>query len=248
MKRMYLKKRRKKVKKTNLVIVIIILIIIAIYYVFKIFNEKALPIFMEYSEIETKKIVSLIVTSTITEEIAKNITMDDLFITSYDNNGNINSIDFNTSNINLLLARVSKLVDKNLKYLESGDIDKLSVSKTILYRYDSKKLAKGIFYELPSGIMFDNAILSNIFPKIPVKLDLIGNTISILNTDIKSYGINSALLQVNINITVEVKILLPFTTEKVEVESNIPVIMKVIEGNIPSYFLSGYLNKNISSN
>lgn len=248
MKRMHLKIKRKKRKKSNLIIPIIILLIISISYVFKVFNEKALPIFMEYSELETKKIVSLIVTTTITEEVAKNTIMDDLFITSLDNNGNINTIDFNSSNVNLLLTRASKLVDQNLRYLENGEIDKLSISRSTLSNYDSKKLVNGIFYELPSGIIFNNPILSNIFPKIPIKLDLIGNAISILNTDIESYGINSALLKVNIEITVEVKVLLPFTTKKIEVVSNIPIVMKIIEGNIPSYYLGGYLDKSISSN
>ena len=244
MKRMDLKRRRNN--KSNIIVIIIILLIISIFYIFKIFNEKALPIFLEYSQIETKKIVSLITTTTITEEIAKNTIMDDLFITSYDKNGNIDSIDFNSSNVNLLLTKAAKLVDQNLRYLESGEIDKLSISRSTLSNYDSKKLVNGIFYELPSGIIFNNPILSNIFPKIPIKLDLIGNTICILNTDIESYGINSMFLKVNIEITVEVKILLPFTTKKVEVLSRIPIIMKIIEGNIPNYYLDGFLNKSIS--
>lgn len=248
MKKMHLKIRRKKHSKSNLIIIIIILLIISIYYVFKIFNQKALPIFMEYSELETKKIVSLVVTSTITEEIAKNTIMDDLFITSYNSSGDINTIDFNSSNVNLLLTKASRLVEQNLKYLESGQIDKLSIPRSLLSGYDSKKLASGIFYELPSGILFNNPILSNIFPKIPIKLDLIGNAICILDTEIENYGINSALLKVNIKITIEVKVLLPFTTKKVSVLSNIPIVMKIIEGNIPNYYLDGYLNRSVISN
>lgn len=249
MNRMNLKRRkRKNNNKINLIIIIIILLIISIYYVFKIFNEKALPLFIEYSELEAKKIVSLVVTSTITEQIAKKTIADDLFITDYDSNGDINTIDFNSSNINLLLANASKLIEQNLRYLESGQIDKLSIPRSTLSNYNLDKLVNGVFYELPSGILFDNSLLSNIFPKIPIKLSLISNVICILDTDVETYGINNTFLTVNIEVTVEIKILLPFVTKKISVLSRIPIIMKIIEGNIPNYYLGGYLNKDFISN
>lgn len=171
---MHLKKRRSNKKRIlNIITLLFILIIIAIIYVFRIFNEKALPQLISYSEIETKKIVITLIDNTVNEEISNNIDMDDLFITTKDNEGNIKSIDFNSSEVNKLLVDATKAVEQNLKYLETGEIEKLNLSNNI--NYDKEKFKNGIIYELPSGIIFNNVILNNIFPKIPVKMNLIGN-------------------------------------------------------------------------
>ena len=242
MKRMHLKKyKRKKNKVINKIILIIILLSISILYVFKIFNSKALPQLIEYSEIETTKIVSSVISNTVVEEISNNINMESLFITTKDSSGNIKSIDFNSSEVNKILSKASKTVEQNLKYLSSGNIDKLNLDNYVS-NYDEEKFKKGIIYELPSGIIFNNIILNNLFPKIPIKMDLIGSVFSKLSVDIKDYGINNALIKVNINIESEVKILLPFVSSVKKINVDVPVIMKVTEGNVPSYYFDGYLD------
>ena len=245
MKRMHLKRKKsKKNKLINKKIIILILLIISVIYIFKIFNIKALPQLIEYSEIETEKIVSTIVNKIIIEEVSNNITLDNLFITHKDSSGNIKSIDFNSSEVNKILSSASNLVERNLRYIENGDTDKLNFNNYI--NIDKEKLRKGIIYEIPSGLIFNNLILNNILPKIPVKISLIGTVFSRISTDIKSYGINNALISVNLDIESEVKILLPFISSKKSIKQSIPIIMKVIEGSVPSYYFDGYLNSKIN--
>lgn len=240
--RMRLKKyKHKKNKFVNKMIFIVILLIVSIIYIFKIFNEKALPQFISYSEIETKKIVSNIISNTVTQEITNNINMDDLFITLKDSNGDIQSIDFNSNEVNKILVNSSKSVEQNLKYLEKGEVDKLNLSN-----YDNQKLKNGIIYELPSGIIFNNTLLSNILPKIPIKMSLIGNVLAKLTTSVDSYGINNALIKVNINIEAEVKILMPFVSSNTILNVDVPIIMKIMEGSVPSYYFGGYLDTIVS--
>ena len=240
---MHLKKYKKRKNKIlNIIIFILILLITSIFYLLKLFNQKALPQLIEYSEMETLKIVSSIISSTVVEEVADNTNMEELFITLKDSEGNIKSIDFNSSEVNKLLVSASRLIEENLRYLESGNIDKLKLDNYVLQSYDKEKLKKGIIYELPSGIIFNNILLNNILPKIPIKMNLIGNVYSKLTTDIESYGINNALIKVNIEVEAEVKILMPFISKTSSIDSTIPVIMKVIEGNVPSYYFDGYLD------
>lgn len=247
--RMHLKKRRKNKKSIiNKITLLIILLIISVIYLLNLFNKKAIPMFISYSEIETKKIISLIINNTITEEIANNVAMEDLFITRTDSDGNITSIDFDSSEVNKILVDASRSVRNNLKYLEYGQIDKINSYDTTLYGYDIDKLNQGIVYELPSGVIFNNALLNNILPKIPIKISPIGNVICVLNTDIKSYGINNAMIIVKINIEAEVKILLPFTSSTVKIDTDVPIIMKLIEGNVPSYYMNGYMQSPMVTN
>lgn len=240
---MHLKKvKKRKNKILNIIIFILILLVISIFYLLRLFNKKTLPQLIEYSEMETLKIVSSIISSTVVEEVANNTNMEELFITLKDNEGNIKSIDFNSSEVNKILVSASRSIEKNLRYLESGNIDKLKLDNYVLQDYDKQKLKKGIIYELPSGIIFNNVLLNNILPKIPIKMNLIGNVYSKLTTDIESYGINNALIKVNIEVEAEVKILMPFVSTTSSINSSIPVIMKVIEGNVPSYYFDGYLD------
>lgn len=237
---MHLKKYKKKKNKViNKIIIIILLLSICVIYILNKFNGKALKELMSYAEIETKKIVSSIINTTVINEISNSADIEKLFITEKDSNDNIKSIDFNSSEVNKILSNTSKAVEQNLKYLESGEVDKLNLSN--IY-FNEEKLKKGIIYELPSGILFNNVLLNNILPKIPIKMNLIGNIFCKLNTDIESYGINNALMKININIEVEVKIIMPFEYSITKINVDAPIIMKIIEGNVPSYYFDGYLD------
>ena len=238
--RMHLKRNKNK-NKANYYLILIVLIGSAVIYILNIFNTKALPQLINYSEIEIKKIVSSLINGTVIYETYKDVDRDNLFIIDYDNNGNIINIDFNSSVVNQILVNTYNAVEENLYSLETGDVDKLKLYNFDLKQYNNK-LKKGIIYELPSGIIFNNVFLNNLLPKIPIKIHLIGNTFCRLDTNIKSYGINNALITVNINIEIEAKILLPFVSKNTKISENVPILMKIIEGSVPNYYFDGFLN------
>ena len=78
--------------------------------------------------------------------------------------------------------------------------------------------------------------LNNLLPKIPVRLNLVGTIFCKLTTDVESYGINNAIFRVNITATTTVKVVLPFTSKNVALEATIPIIIKIIEGDVPNYY------------
>ena len=238
---MHLKKRKRKKNILNIVTLIAIILIIFVIYFLKIFNDKALPQFVSYSKIETKKIVSSLINETVIKETYKN-DLDNLFITTKDSNGDIKSIDFDPKYVNKILENTYLSVEKNIIYLQTGQVEKLKLNNINLSKYNNDKLKKGIIYYMPSGIIFNNVMLNNIFPKIPVKIDLIGNIFCRLDTSVKSYGINNAVITVNIVVEVEVKILLPFVSENTKIKESIPILIKILEGNVPSYYFGGYLS------
>ena len=183
-----------------------------------------MPIFIEYSEVETKKIISKVIVDLINNEVLENINSSDLFYTTNES-GKLETFDLNSKYINSILNEISVKVDNRLLELEQSN----SV------------------FKLPSGIIFNNNILSNIFPKIPIKLDIVSNALCIINTKIESYGINNALFKLNIDVSVDAKILMPFTSKTTSITTSIPIVIKLIEGNIPGYFLGGYYNNSFSN-
>jgi len=232
MRRMHLK-RKLVIKKLNIYLIIFLILGIVTLYILNIFSKKAIPILMDYSKIEVKKIATTLINNAVINEVAKNITIDDLFIIKYDNEGKIISMDVNSKTTNNLLIKSNKEVEKYFKYLEKGEVGKLNL---IGVEIESNK--KGVIFEVPTGIIFNNVFLNNLFPKIPVRLNLVESVFSRISTEVEDYGINNAIFKVNINITVDLKVVLPFISDTTSLVVNIPIIIKIIEGEVPSYYFN----------
>ena len=238
---------RKKIviKKRNLLIFSFVLVFIIIILLFKIINERINPILFDYATLESRKFASIIINKAIEKNVATDLVIEDLYIVSKKENNEITSVDFNPAIVNKVLTKVTSSVQMNLKNLEEGNLDLLEASDDVLIYYDKENLKKGIIFRIPSGIVFNNSLLTNIGPKIPVRFTLVGDVLSGINTKVTNYGINNALLEVSVNIKLTLKVILPISTKEVNVETNVPIAIKMIQGNVPNYYSNG-LNSNFS--
>lgn len=238
---------RKKIviKKINLLIFSFVLVFIIIILLFKIINERINPILFDYATLESRKFASIIINKAIEKNVATDLVIEDLYIVSKKENNEITSVDFNPAIVNKVLTKVTSSVQMNLKNLEEGNLDLLEASDDVLIYYDKENLKKGIIFRIPSGIVFNNSLLTNIGPKIPVRFTLVGDVLSGINTKVTNYGINNALLEVSVNIKLTLKVILPTSTKEVNVETNVPIAIKMIQGNVPNYYSNG-LNSNFS--
>ena len=81
-----------------------------------------------------------------------------------------------------------------------------------------------------------NSFLSNLGPKIPVKINLVGNIISGVETKVTNYGINNAMIEVYVHLQVNIQVILPFLSDTVQVDTLVPIAMKLIQGSVPNYY------------
>lgn len=247
--RIHLRKKMRlnhKFNKINIIIYIIIAILIFIVLVFQYINKKASPIILDYAEMESKKLASIVISKSINNELAEELTVENLFVITKSDDGEIKTIDFNPVIVNQLLLKSTTAVQTNLKYLEDGEIDKLELGDNALINYDPDNLREGIFYKIPAGVVFGNSILANLGPKIPVRFSLIGNILANIESKVTNYGINNALVDVKMNLKINQKVILPIATRDVVVEVNIPLAIKIVQGIVPEFYFNG-LSKNSSS-
>lgn len=214
-------------------LVFIFLIVFCIIFLV-VLNKKAMPSIMSYANVQTKRMGIEVLRSVGTRDVNELLKDRELFIITKNNNGEIESIDFNTSVINEALVVVAKNVRKRLKEVEKGE----SLPEEMYSDMLDKDLKKGIIYEVPSGIVFGNSFLSNVGPKIPVKIKYSGNVGLDVKTKVKEYGLNSALIEIYIYVEVTQRTILPFQSEDIKLTSEIPVIMKVVKGGVPNYALN----------
>lgn len=210
------------------IVLLIIIISLTLFLLLKYISNSITPVFLNYASIEARKFIGAVINKAI---IDSNIKEDNLF-KIHSTDSEIDMIDLDMDIINAILSTVNLNIQNSLRAMDEGrEID--------IPGYDSSKLKKGVIYELPSGLLLKNNLLSNIGPKIPIKLSMRGSILSNIETSVTNYGINNAMIKVSIRISVDQQIVLPFTLEKVSVDTSIPIIIKIVKGNIPKYYSGG---------
>lgn len=232
------RKKIYKQKKINYIYFLIISLTISTTISLNYIGDKIYPILIEYAKVETRKIVTIIINKAVSKQLSNNLDLEGLFSTTTTSNEQIVAVDYDPVIVNKILNITTNLIQLNLKAIEDGNIDILEISD-IDSNINKSNLEKGIIYEIPIGIISNNPILSNLGPKIPVKINLIGAVEGNINTKITNYGINSALVEISVNITVTQKVILPFMSDEITIENQIPIAVKIMQGNVPNYYSNG---------
>ncbi len=234
--------------KRKLLILSFFLIFIVVFLILFEINQKVKPKLEQYSEYELKKFNSLIINQTIIKEINDTVSLGDLFSIPKSEENSIHTIDFNPIAVNRLLSIITNSIQTDFQKIEQGQFEELSIKDTILSSYHKDLLKRGIVFTIPSGMVFDNFLFSNLGPKIPVRFSLTGDIISNIQTKVTNYGINNALIEVFANVTISERMILPFFSKNIQTTVSVPIIMKLIEGSVPNYYFSGIdKNSNIFS-
>lgn len=195
---------------------------------------------MTYAEDEIRRITNLVINDSINSDTFEELQDDKIFDIVRNNNGEIQLITYNAKNVNILLNSFSIMIQNNLRAISEGNIEFLNLSDSFYKNYDGNLLKEGIICQIPFGAFTKNNLLSNIGPKIPVKFNLLGDINTNIKTDVKEYGINNALIEVSIEISVTIRVNLPFISNKINIDSSIPISMKVIQGTIPDFYTGGF--------
>ena len=201
---------------TREIIIIILGIIMAIvvinYFSYK-FNEVVMPI----AEAKTRKYITETINSS-----ADDIKFDnDLFVIEKSNDNEIKMITYNSYEATQLINVITHNIEDNLDKLENDDE---------MY----------VIGEIPFGVVFNNALLRNLGPKIKVRIDIVGDVLSELETEVKPYGINNALVEVRVKLYANAKVVLPLVSKDINITNIIPISINIVNGSIPEAYIGTY--------
>lgn len=232
-------KKRKKIKRINIFIITIIGVLIGVFLFLNKINNMFTPILLETAELEVGKFSTIVINKAIAQVLEDKINTEELFDTVINNNGEIQTIDFNPIIVNQVLNIATSVVQNNLKLLEEGNLDTIGIYDMDLPENRIKDLKEGIILKIPIGVVTKNTILNNLGPKIPIRIHYIGDVNSNISTKITQYGINNALVEIGVKLEITAQIIMPFTTKKIKLECDIPLAIKMIQGSVPNYYGSG---------
>lgn len=233
-------KSRKKIRLSTKITIIIILIVVFIYLFLNYCGKKFFPVIMQQAQIDCKKMAITIIKNSLNDDVLSTLDEDELFYIVKNNNGEVQTIDFNSVVVNKFLRDTTSIVSENLKKIETGKVSDISFINS--EDYDIKNLKNGVISEIPMGIITNNVLLSNLGPKIPVRINLIGNVVSSIETSISNYGINNAIVEIYAKVEVTEEVIIPFQTESITITNNIPIAIKIVQGTVPDYYSGGKLD------
>ena len=220
-----MKLKKKKSIKRKLFIIFLLIIVFSLLLVYYLSN-KVMPTILTTSKNIVKETGINIISKDVSDRIISILDKEELFNIEKDSNGNIESIDYNTKVVNKILKEVSDISYNNFK------------------KYEKEK--DGIITYVPLFSGSNNMFLSNLGPKVPIKLILDGNVITSLETNVKEYGYNSALIEISVRIEANTEVILPFKTKNEKIVNIVPVSIKIVEGDVTQFINSNSLSKTIN--
>ncbi len=203
-----LKKRLRLFKRIEIYLCIAIFMIFA-KFSFGYFSETVKLYIDQKSRIYAMDIIS----DSINNDVLSNINDTQIVDKVYDNNKELMSASINTYQANLIRAYVAKSVNKSIESINEQD--------------DFK------YIMIPLGYFFSrNYFLANGI-RVPINLEIIGSTKLDIKSDVKSYGINSSLVEINLEVAIKMQIMVPFQREQIDLVYNIPLAMEIINSDVP---------------
>lgn len=221
--KMHLKNSKKRYLRKRFIIVIVCLVLFI--YFFLGLSKNVSYYYLSYSEKEARKIIDLSVGNAITDDILEDIKDKNLYKVSKNSNGEIEMVDYDSYLVNAFLRDITDNIALSLEKEESNP----------------NKIA---FY-IPLGSIFQNPILNNKGPKIPVRMEIIGSVLTNINTKVTEYGINNCLIEMYVHVEVKEKVILPVIAKTITITNDLPVSYKIIKGTVPSYY-GNSINKDSS--
>lgn len=219
---MRLKKYKKKTIGTYLsrelifIIMALICAIIMINYFYHKFNDTIMPI----AEAKSRKYVTEIINNS-----TDNIKFEnDLFVIEKSNDNEIKMITYNSYEATQLINSITHNIQNSFDELES-----------VFNGHD-----KFVVDEIPLGVVFNNSLMRNFGPKIQIRLDIVGDVLSELETEVKPYGINNALVEVRVKLNANARVILPLTSKEINVTNVIPLSINIVNGSIPKAYIATY--------
>lgn len=202
-------------------------------------NARLTPTYLEYAEVQTNKIASMVISKAINSRIANVLDVNDIIEHVPSESTNMVTTKFNTEIINRILADTNNLVQAHLEQAEKGNLSSLPYLDDIEYDKQTMEDQGGIVFFVPMGQAANIPLIGNLGPKIPIRFHVIGNVQSTVEQSINEFGINNAFVEISIHIKVNVQIIVPLASKMSTVEQRIPVAMGLIQGQVPYIYTKG---------
>lgn len=199
--------------------------IISVYSISISFLKKQLlSNVLKYGEYQCENITTKLINYVVEKNISNDLKYEMVVYTENE----IVSIDFNTAVLNSLSSKAIKQLQIYYDQLRYMQLDENVM--------DELNLANSNLYQIPSSLVFKNPFIGTITPNIPIRYALMSELTSEIVSNLREYGINNALLEIKLDVKVNIMVDIPVLSKEKEIIVSVPLVIKLIQGNIPDSF------------
>lgn len=136
---------------------------------------------------------------------------------------------------NVLTDVLTKIDTTNILEAREVNINKLNnIRKVVENRLLEDQNDTYETVKIPYGIVISEVLFANSDFTLDAKIRRTSSFTVDMQSTITEYGINSSVLQIDMIVSFEILILIPYQKEMIQVDTKIPVAILVLEGNIPN--------------
>ena len=215
---------KQRIKRKYYIIITTLLILFFTFFLIDKYTKKANPKIIIIANQYFDKEINNNLTN-LSKNIVNDNTLERILQIYKNSEGEILYVDYNMENTYKLLDKIS---NKLKEMLDSN-------------AYPNN----GIILKLPVFIETDSIFFTNLGPKITVKINYVNSILTNVYTKITNYGLNNALVEAYIKISIDGLIITPVSSDKIKTEYDMLISSKIINGRIPEFY-GNYLTSNSS--
>lgn len=204
----------------KLVIAIISSLFLVIYFCIFLINSISTNL-IEYVSSKVKKENIILLKNAFSEVDYRNIDLNKLINVIKNSKEEIVEVDFDIDECSKILTEVTKYINERVDH----------------YNYTGYKI------DVPVGFATRTPILINMGPKIPIKVELSDTALGNVRTIAKSFGINSALIEVYVDIYIKTSVIYPSQILTEDSQYSSLVTSKIIVGSVPNFYNGSFNSK-----
>lgn len=146
--------------------------------------------------------------------LESDVNIDEIIVLNLNSKDEIVGIDFKLSKCQVILSKVMENIDKNVK----------------------RENLAGLKLEVPVGFITNSPLTINLGPKIPLKINVANIALGNIRTEVKSFGINNALVEVYLDLIFKVETSSPLSSVRQDVTYETLIASKIITGEVPGFY------------
>lgn len=159
-----------------------------------------------------------------------------LIIIDKNDNDTISSIQYDSYKLNQVLYSTLNTIDRSI---DEDEVEQRHPDGEEVFFKD------GVVYECPIGYLTKIPFLSNVGPKIPIRIKLLNDVSGEIKVETQPYGINNTMIKAYIKVVVKTQVITVLSTSEMETTTEIPIILQVVNGQVPQ--VNPYMTQTESS-
>jgi sporulation protein YunB len=163
--------------------------------------------------IRLKQMATQAINLAITKQVAQSAKFSHLLEWKLDADGKINGAVFNQQAHAQMTAECIRIVEDTLTQLHA------------------------VPEHVPLGMLLDSSLISQFGPRLKLTLMPAGIVHAQMGSQWKEAGINTMMLEIFVEISTEVRVLIGFDSASATIKTQIPLTYAVINGQVPNYYM-----------